>query len=409
MAARFWVNTGSSTNWSATVPTNWAATSGSTTKVAVPGASDDVTFDGAGNGNSASVVSANITILSLTFTAGYTNTVTINTGVALTIAGNFTDNTAHSWTVSGTGAMTISATSAINSGGKTFPGPVTFSGANTKTITTNDWTITGTLTISSTTTITARTMNIGGGLAINASCSGTTNLILNGTGSWSGTFTLQNNLTINTAGTITIGGSNMFYNGGTLTYTAGSTNTSGSLLTFAASTTLNTNGITWNNITVSNSATLTVNSLFSVAGTMTIGAGVTLTFAGTSGITVNTLTCSHTGAATITLVNTVTYTIITAFNAFNSRTGSILLFTSDHASNKAILILAYASTTCNVLASFTRIDASGGRPIITFNGTITTCINIVSQTNVKYRPLTSFDRWSRRCGLANKDKTVIYQ
>jgi hypothetical protein len=185
-ASRFWVGGGSSTNWSATSNTNWSATSGGSNNATVPGASDDATLNGLGAaGNGASVVSANITVLSLTFAAGYTNTVTINTAVVLTIAGSFTDVTNHSWTVSGTGSMTISAASTITSGGKTFPGPVSFSGSNTKTLVGN-WTISGTLTAAtSTTTInkTASEVLSCAGLTVTGTVAGSISITLTG-GTW---------------------------------------------------------------------------------------------------------------------------------------------------------------------------------------------------------------------------------
>ena len=72
-ADRYWVGGGSSTNWSATGNTNWGTASGVQDNASVPGSGDNAIFDGAGSGNGASVVSANITILSLTFSSGYTN------------------------------------------------------------------------------------------------------------------------------------------------------------------------------------------------------------------------------------------------------------------------------------------------------------------------------------------------
>lgn len=378
MAARFWIGGGTNTNWNASPTTNWCATSGGSVRVAAPTSSDDVTFDGAGGGNSVSVVSANNSCLSLTFTSGYTSTITINNLVAITVAGNFTDNTAHSWSVLGSGFLAISAASTIISGGKTFPGPVTFSGANTKTLSTNDWTITGILTISAATVMTGQTLSIGG-LTASSGCSGTTVIDLTG-GIWSGGGVVQNTMTI--TGTWTASGS-IAYNGGTLTSTSSSPTTTGSTLTISASTTLNTSAVSWNNIIISATSTITNNSLLTVTGTLTISAGATITFAGTTGFSVATLTISSVDARTHTLVNGVTYTITTAFNCFLSRIGAIVIFTSDDGTIKSKLTLNQGAT-CNVLASFTRIDASGGRTIFTFNGTLTTTTNIVSITDLSF-------------------------
>lgn len=110
------------------------------------------------------------------------------------------------------------------------------------------------------------TKNNGAGLL-----SGTTSLVLNGTGTWSSpsTTALQNNLTINTAGAITVSG-NVVYSTGTLTYTAGTITTTGSTLNITGTTTLNTSGMTWNNVTTTLSITITLTSILIVEGTLSI-------------------------------------------------------------------------------------------------------------------------------------------
>jgi len=116
------------------------------------------------------------------------------------------------------------------------------------------------------------TMYIGGGFSVIASStttSGTTHMILNGTGSvpsGSASSILQNNLTINTTGTITFVGI-FAYNTGTLTYIAGTVITTGSTLNCSAPTTLNTNGITWNNVTWQGTGTYTLLSNMTIANT----------------------------------------------------------------------------------------------------------------------------------------------
>ncbi len=374
MATRFWVGGGSSVNWNATVPTNWSATSGGSNNASVPGASDDVTFDGAGaNGNTSSTVSATITILSLTFTAGYTQTVTLN--AVPTVAGNFTDNAAHSWF--GFSGLTISATSTIASGGKTFPNDVTFSGSNTKTINGN-WTIGGTLIFAtSTTTVNKTTAEVisCAGLTCTGNSAGTINITLTG-GTWSGialnaisgTITLDGNITVN--GQVRI-------NGCTLTYTSGTITASGSTLTFDGNTTYNANPVSWGTISISGgTVTITINSLLTCTGTMQLASNSATTFAGTSGWITGTLQMNNNAATSnMTLKNSVTYTVTTAFNASGGRVGNAVTITSDDGTLKAILTV-YQTASTNVNAFFTRIDASGGRVINTFNGTITTCTNI---------------------------------
>lgn len=367
-AARYWVGGGSSTNWNATGPTNWSATSGGVGNASVPGSTDDVTFDGAGTGNTAAVVSATITVLSFTVTGGYTSTITHN--AVLTVAGNVTLNT--SYTIAGSSSMTISAASTVTGNGKTWPNNMTWSGTGTKTISGN-FTIGGTLTNSSGTRIINQTgtdtLTISG-LTSSAVCSGSALIRIVG-GTWSGSSAISNN--INLDGNVTLSGS-IAYNTGTLTYISGTITTASSTLTIGASTILNTNGITWNNISITATATITLNSLLTATGTLTLSA-TTINMSGSYGFTIGTLTSTATAIAAFNLVNTVTYTITTSLNAYKSRNGSSFVISSNHATNKAILTLNEGAS-CNLLANLTRIDASGGRTIRTFNGTVTDCINV---------------------------------
>lgn len=85
-ADRYWVGGGSSTNWNATGPTNWSATSGGPNNASVPGSADNVFFDS--NGNTNSTISASTTILKLFSNNGYTATLTHNAGVSVSIVGN---------------------------------------------------------------------------------------------------------------------------------------------------------------------------------------------------------------------------------------------------------------------------------------------------------------------------------
>ncbi len=96
------------------------------------------------------------------------------------------------------------------------------------------------------------TLSISGNLTqsqLATTTSGTTSILLNGTGTWSNASTgaLRNNLTIDTAGTIIVSG-NVYYNTNTLTYIQGQVIAAGSTLNISLATTLDTNGIFWNNI-----------------------------------------------------------------------------------------------------------------------------------------------------------------
>ncbi|PCJ60858.1 MAG: hypothetical protein COA79_07305 [Planctomycetota bacterium] len=80
---RYWVGGGASTNWDATVPTNWSATSGGANNASVPASTDNVFFDSnSGTGNSVISVANNIRSLN---TTGYTGTITHNEAIVLSI------------------------------------------------------------------------------------------------------------------------------------------------------------------------------------------------------------------------------------------------------------------------------------------------------------------------------------
>jgi hypothetical protein len=182
-------------------------------------------------------------------TGVYVN-LTINTGGTITVSG----------AVNFLGALTHTAGTVVTTGSTLeLRGPstlkvsniiwdnITIVGNSTTITLLGDLTLRGLLTSStgSVITINGYTIYASGGLTIVWSITrGTTNIVLNGTGTWSGSGVLKNNLTINTNGTITVSGK-VRYDTGTLTYTTGTVVTTGSTLVVAAPATLNTNGIIW--------------------------------------------------------------------------------------------------------------------------------------------------------------------
>jgi hypothetical protein len=373
MAARYWVNGGNG-NWNST--TNWSATSGGSSGASVPTSSDDVFFDSAGNSNS--TISATITILSLTIDSGYTATMTHN--AVLTIAGNW--DFSGTYTIAGTGAIVVSATSTITSG-QSWPNNLTFSNSNTKTLATNlvvlgSLTLTFSVQINSTTSETISCNGIAG----TGNVTGTATIILTG-GVWSNTSTIGvfNNLTLKPDNSNITFGTNVYYGTGTITYTASTyaVDPSGSTLNVQGCT-FNTNGMSWNNISnIATSNNLTINSLLTILGTFRYRGGQLL---GTHGFICHTFLNQEIVASTITLKESITYTITNLLSAFSSRTGSVILFTSSSGTNRAFLTLQNGAE-CRCLANFTRIDASGGRPIRSFNGVITDSPNVVSITDLR--------------------------
>jgi len=376
MAAKYWVGRSAGPdNWNATGPTPWSNTDGGANNATAPTSTDDVIFNGNGAfGNSSSVINGTRTILSLTITAGYTATMTHN--AVLTVAGNWTMNNTH--TIAGSSSITISATSTITSNGQTWPNNMTWgSGAFTVTLVGN-FTINGPLTITGQRTINATTLEIltCAGISLTQNVNGTASIILTG-GTWTqtGGRIISNNLTLNG---VTVSGI-VLYESGTLTYISGTV--TGSTLTISGGCTLDIGGVTWSTILLSSpSGTITLNSLL-VANTLSQGQA-SCTFGGSFGFTVDTLSWTAISATTFTLQEGVTYTITSALTANTSRVGSIVTFTSSHGTNKAILTLQNGAT-CACLANFTRIDASGGRPIRAFNSTITDCVYIQGITDLK--------------------------
>jgi hypothetical protein len=163
-------------------------------------------------------------------------------------------------------------------------------------------------------TLNGNTMYITGDLSqgTTAITSGTTNLIMSGSGVWSNSSTgqLRNNLTFNSAGTITISGSVRF-NTGTLTYTAGTMVHSSSNLLVTSSTTLNLNGAgTFVGIDLESASTTTLTSnlnctnaiLGNSTNTTTVNGAYNINVGGN--LTINVTTGAITGTSTVVLNGT---------------------------------------------------------------------------------------------------------
>jgi len=214
MATRYWVGGGSSANWNATGPTNWGTASNTQDDASVPGASDDVIFDGVGTGASNSTLSADITINSLDMT-GYVNMLTHNSGVTLThdSGGVFTfaagmTYTLGSPTTASLGFTGTSGTTTITAAGKTV-GTIIFNGAG------GTFQLQDTLTTSGSITRSAGTFDANSQTVVLAgttpslfgSFTGTSsfaNLTRTGTAAKTDTLSMNNSVTV--TGTLTING-----------------------------------------------------------------------------------------------------------------------------------------------------------------------------------------------------------
>jgi hypothetical protein len=375
-ASRYWSGnmTPTSFNWNySTGGTNWGSASGVADNASVPSSVDDAIFDGAGTkGNTNSIISVIITVLSLTVTSGYTSTMTHN--AVLTIAGNVTLNT--SYTISGSSGIVISADSTITSNGKTFPNNVTFSGVSTKTLN-GSWIIGGSVTISSTTTLnqTGTDSLSCSGLVQSVNISGTAKIILKG-GTWSNSQVISCGCDLDLDGNISISNGNIG-NGKTIKYLSGTITHSGTFYVTSPGAIIDVAPVIFlQGFFLNGAFTITINSLLKFSGNLEIGQS-NKTYSGTSGWETNTLTNNIGAISTQTLKNGVTYTVNTGINIRTSGA-----FVSDSATLRAIFLLKNGAS-CNTNCSFTRIDASGGRTINSWNGTITDCINVRSFTDLQ--------------------------
>jgi len=310
MAARYFINGGVDSNWSTSG--NWSATDGGAASGVKPTASDDVFFTS--NSPNCTVNTAGVG-LTLNFT-GYASTITMTAG--LTISGSVTLVSA--MTIAGTGGLIVSATSTLTSNTKVWPNALTLQGTSTHTLADN-WNVDGLLSVGGgTITINGFQITASAGLTqAGNNTSGTTNIIMDGTGTITHSTSagaLRNNLTINTAGTITFATTFAFlYDTGTFTYTAGTVVTTGSTLTVGVTTTLAVAGITWNNVnlTTANGQTITLNENLNLTGLLTLASStnsITLTgstinagggvrFGGSSGTVSGTTVINVNGTGTL--------------------------------------------------------------------------------------------------------------
>lgn len=297
MANRYFLNIGA--NWGDTA--NWSDTSGGTGGFSVPTNADDVFFD-ANSGNCTVNASAR-TAKTLNFT-GYTNTITMTFGI--TVSGNVT--LAAGMGVAGTAALTVNTTATLTSNGKTWSADFTFAGISQTYTLADNWTISGVLRLSggALQTINGNKIFTSGNLTHTATnVQGTTVFEITG-GIWSttGGGRIDNSITFN--GNSTVSGT-VGFGTGTLTYTSGVVTTTGSTLSITVECTLNTNGISWNNLSLAGGATytltsdLTINGLFSTSvGSKTIAGSYNINVSG--GLSLNTQIQQGAGSTTLNLL-----------------------------------------------------------------------------------------------------------
>jgi len=313
MALRYWVTSGDN-NYNSI--TNWSSTSGGATGSSVPTTADDAIWDiNSGSGDviiNVSSVAKSINFASFSGTLDFRNTLAVSGSMSLGPNLNFANT-------SGTPILRASATGTLRSYGKEFPYDfsiltptsanislfdnwyarnvtydVSASGCN---FNANNFYITGTLSNLNTT----------------RSIGGTTAWILSGTGSLTTSNTsgnIVNNLVIDTTGTITfgnnIGGTTMNWS-----YVSGNVVTTGT--TFKADAgTIGLNGITFSDISIPSTTTLTLTSDLVYTGNLTTGSfsntsktinGFKIRHVGSTGSFLNTIGGASTGLAGTTVLS----------------------------------------------------------------------------------------------------------
>ncbi len=327
----------------------------------------DFFFIGTGTWSGAQAFNCNITITgtyTVSGTVGLTGdcVFTCTTGTMITTGSTF------SIPISSSATITINTNQALNN---------LSSGTATFTLS-QDLTLTGTLAYLNNATITfnGNTLYIGGSLTLLGStiAVGTTNFILNGTGTWS-LGTVRNNLTINTLGIITISGA-LTYGTGTLKYISGTVITAGNTLTINTSTTLDTAGIVFDNITIGPAITITNNSLLTVGGTLSLPNGA-VTFDGTHPFTTGHLSITGvlSSSRVYTLLATKVYTITTSFVVTGSSNSFRAIFVSSTPGVQAIFTLSPAGSQNVMYTDATDIDSSAGQTIWSFQQVVSNTLN----------------------------------
>ena len=232
------------------------------------------------------------------------NSATLTLNSNLNINGDLTlgsaINSGKAITFSGTGGVTTSLSntnltigdSSYCSGCGSLTTTVTFPTSTTLNVKTLALNAAGGSGVAFNATINNATINVNGNLSAFAQNQGVslyngtaTSINMIGTGtismsSFGGLYSLNLPLTISSSGTTTFSGT-LIYGTGPLTYVSGNTVVSGSTLYFDRTTTINTSGMTWNNVSFAGtSQTMTLLSNLNLSGATTLAGTTTMTLSG---------------------------------------------------------------------------------------------------------------------------------
>lgn len=419
MANRFLV-AGGDGNWNNT--NNWAATTGAASGASFPVAGDVVALD-SNSGNAPLTINVASACASFVLSGTYAGTLTFTSTLTLTSTCTFVS----ACTIAGTaGTLLLGGTATITSAGKTLTCGLTFT-ANVVYTLADNWTVNGLVAVNSAGSpqFNGNQITCAGGFRLTAGntfSSGTTKFrVTGGTLDSTGGGTFQSNVDLD--GNVTVSGTITYGAGKTLRYLSGTITTTGSTLVIGnfAGMTLDTAGVTWNNVTFSASQSYATSSTLAVSGTLTIsGNAVTFTgagaisctgsvvpsgttsttfnntggltttgtmtlingsysFLGSAGWTVGTLTnTTYTASRTVTLTFGNTYTVTTSFVNVGTTLAIRQSIVSSVPGSKVVLNLQSGGTADLVYCDPTDVNSSGGKEILTVRGTITTSTNWVT-------------------------------
>lgn len=193
-------------------------------------------------------------------------------------------------------------------------------------------------------------------------------------------------LELNTSGTYTATSNMSLTTGGkTFTRINGTINWSTFTLFINSSWTLNTAGITFNNISINTFTvyTSTINSTLTIAGILTLNGSHI--FAGTAGWDCGSLVSTTAGTFSITLQELLTYRTRSAVS-ITGGTSAVRPTMTSSTSNLAIWTLDFGATQTLIYVNGTNINSSLGQPVWTFGGIVSAA---TKNWNIGTRPGTS--------------------
>ncbi|MCK6649658.1 MAG: hypothetical protein L6Q66_08380 [Bacteroidia bacterium] len=376
MAARYWVPGGTGATGSTT---NWSTTSGGSSGASVPGASDDAIFDA--NSGSGTVTFSSATWLSANFT-GFTGTFA-GTGTLTIAGGGFTLGSG--MTITWTGALQFNvAGSTITANGKSITGNIIiasgFAPGGAITLSGNfqcggfqHTVIAGTVNINGDNLILAQTSGTIMSTSSGRLLAGTSKIILAGTGNFN-TSGISNNVDVNTSGTITLNAASTI-NGGTWKYYSGTWNNNGIAIQINGNCTLDLDGMTLAQLSLLTAVKVTLNSFLTITSNI-LHSTTAFEFDGAYGFSVPLIrTSQNTSGRTIRLAAGVEYFVTSEIRMDSGAPSTKNSFVSLTAGVKALLTFS-GSILYLAQCNFTDIDASNGKTIWTYDGTVSNCDNI---------------------------------